>query len=195
MQSLVASLTPRPAVQESKQTTIKIADLYSMPEGSKVTVTGTVLAPVGLLSNSVTYIQDETGAIMLYGKSIPTSLNVGDTVIVSGSTKVYNNVLEIVVDNITVVGKGTVKPVELKLLDKSYVSNLVYVTGTVESIGKDNFIVNTGAFKVKVYIKSATGISLVGISEGKTVKVTGILTLFKDELEIQPLKQADIVVK
>jgi len=196
VQSLVTSLTPRPVVQESKQpTTIKIADLYTMSEGSKVTVTGTVLAPVGLLSNSVTYIQDETGAIMLYGRSIPTSLNVGDIVVVSGSTKVYNNILEIVVDSITVVGKGNVRPVELKSLDKSYLSNLVFVTGTVESVGKDNFIVNAGAFKVKVYIKSATGISLAGISEGKTVRVTGILTLYKDELEIQPLKQADIEEK
>jgi len=192
-QSLVASLTPKPAVQESKQpTTIKIADLYSMPEGSKVKVTGTVLAPVGLLSGSTTYIQDKTGAIMLYGRSIPTTLKVGDVVSVTGSTKVYNGILEIVVDSVTVVGNAKVEPVELRELSDKYMSNLVYVIGTVENVAKDNFIVNTGNFKVKVYIKAATGISLANISEGTKVKVTGILTLFKGEYEIQPIQQSDI---
>jgi len=59
-------------------------------------------------------------------------------------------------------------------------------------VAKDNFIVNTGNFKVKVYIKAATGISLANISEGTKVKVTGILTLFKGEYEIQPIQQSDI---
>lgn len=196
-QSVVSSLMPKPAVEqkEEKQPAIKIADLYKMPEGAKVTVSGTVLAPVGLLSGSTTYIQDETAAIMLYGRSIPTSLNVGDVVLVSGSTKVYNGILEIIVDSVTVVGKAAVKPVVLEELSDRYLSNLVTVEGVVESVAKDNFILDTGKFKVKIYIKSATGISLAQISEGKTVKVTGILTLFRNELEIQPRSQDDIVVK
>jgi len=193
VQAAVMQFMPKTAsVPGGKEQTISIAELYKMPEGSKVTVTGTVLAPVGLLSGSTTYIQDKTGAIMLYGRSIPATLKVGDVVSVSGSTKVYNGILEIVVDSVTVVGSAKVQPVELKELSDAYMSNMVYVVGTVENVAKDNFIVNTGNLKVKIYIKSATGISLTGIAEGKKVKVTGILTLFKGEYEIQPISQVDI---
>ncbi|MGC9772559.1 hypothetical protein [Fervidobacterium islandicum] len=193
VQGVLSQFAPKVvSTSAQREQTITVADLYKMPEGSKVKVTGTVLAPVGLLSGSTTYIQDKTGAIMLYGRSIPTTLKVGDVVSVTGSTKVYNGILEIVVDSVTVVGNAKVEPVELRELSDKYMSNLVYVIGTVENVAKDNFIVNTGNFKVKVYIKAATGISLANISEGTKVKVTGILTLFKGEYEIQPIQQSDI---
>lgn len=178
--------------EESK---VKIANLYTMPEGSKVTTTGIVLAPTDLLSFATTYIQDETGAIMLYGKSIPTSLRPGDLVSVSGTTKVYNGILEIVVDSITKIGTQQPKTVETKKVEMKHLSNLVKVQGTVKTVSKDTVIINTGEAEIKIFVKSTTGISLSEINQGMKLTVTGIVSLYKDELEILPRYQEDIVVE
>lgn len=177
---------------QSTQTSVKIKDLYKMPEGSKVTVTGVVLSPVGLLSSSTTYINDETGGIMLYGKSLPTDLKVGDTVSVSGSTKIYNGILEIIVDSVTRIGSGKVTPKYTDSVNEEFLSDLVSITGTVKNISKDTIIVETKKDTVKVYIKSATGISISNLEVGKTIEVLGIVSLFKNEYEVLLRFQSDI---
>ncbi|MGC8821091.1 MAG: hypothetical protein ACP5PP_08355 [Fervidobacterium sp.] len=187
----IQSQTQLITTPQSTKTT-RISELYTMPEGSKVTVTGVILSPVGLLSSATTYIQDESGAIMLYGKSIPTTLQVGDLVSVSGTTKMYNGVLEILVDNISKVGSKQPKPVEVKKVETSHLSNLVSVQGVVKSISKDTIILDTGESDVKVYVKSATDINLSNISQGDTVSIVGIVSLFKNELEVLPRSQEDI---
>lgn len=174
----------------------KIRELYTLPEGTKVTVRGTILAPVGLLSANTTYINDETAGIMLYGRSIPSDLKVGDIVEVSGTTKIYNGILEIVVDNVTKVGVAqVVKPKEVELLDISDLSNLVRISGTIKSVSKDTLILETPKGTVKVYIKSATGIDMSNLKVGQAVQVVGIVSLFKNELELLPRFRDDIVVK
>ncbi len=179
----------------SEEGKVKIANLYTMPEGSKVTTTGIVLAPTGLLSSATTYIQDETGAIMLYGKSIPTNLRPGDLVSVSGTTKVYNGVLEIVVDSITKIGTQQPKAVETKKVEMKHLSNLVKVQGRVKNVSKDTIIIDTGEAEIKIFVKSTTGISLSEIKQGMKLTVTGIVSLYKDELEILPMYQEDIVIE
>lgn len=179
----------------SEESKVKIANLYTMPEGSKVTTSGIMLAPTGLLSSATTYIQDETAAIMLYGKSIPTNLQPGDLVSVSGTTKVYNGILEIVVDSITKVGTKQPKAVETKKVEIKHLSNLVKVQGTVKNVSKDTVIIDTGEAEVKLFVKSATGISLSEIKQGMKLTVTGIVSLYKDELEILPRYQEDIVIE
>jgi len=132
---------------------------------------------------------------MLYGKSIPTNLQPGDLVSVSGTTKVYNGILEIVVDSITKVGTKQPKAVETKKVEIKHLSNLVKVQGTVKNVSKDTVIIDTGEAEVKIFVKSATGISLSEIKQGMKLTVTGIVSLYKDELEILPRYQEDIVIE
>lgn len=192
--STLSNVDPSSVKQKTEVTSTKIAQIISAPEGSKVTVTGTVLAPTGLLANSTTYIQDETGAIMLYGKSIPNTLQIGDVVTVSGTTKVYNGIPEIVVDSITKVGTNSVKVLEVKSLSKEMLSNLVKVTGNVNSVSKDTIVINTGESDVKIYIKASTGISTAKIKEGSKMTIIGIVSLFKEELEVLPRSESDLIV-
>lgn len=200
LSSVISSFVPSGVQQSTKpeqvsQKSINIAEIYKLSEGSKVTTTGVVLAPTGLLNSATTYIQDETGAIMLYGKSIPTNLQPGDLVSVSGTTKVYNGILEIVVDSITKIGTQQPKTVETKKVEMKHLSNLVKVQGTVKNVSKDTVIIDTGEAEVKLFVKSATGISLSEINQGMKLTVTGIVSLYKDELEILPRYQEDIVVE
>lgn len=174
----------------------KIRELYDLPEGTKVTVRGTILAPVGLLGANITYINDGTGAIMLYGRSIPSDLTVGDVVEVSGTTKIYNGILEIVVDKIAKLGLSqVVEAKEVELLDISDLSNLVRVRGTIKSLSKDTLMLQTAKGTVKIYIKSATGIDISKLEVGQEVEVVGIVSLFKNELELLPRFRTDVVVK
>lgn len=192
--STLSNVSTSSSKQKDIETSTKIGQLKNISEGSKVTVTGTILAPVGLLANSTTYIQDETGAIMLYGKSIPNTLQIGDVVTVSGTTKIYNGILEIVVDSITKVSTGSAKAIEVKSVSREMLSNLVKVTGSVKSVSKDTIIVNTGESDVKIYIKASTGITTEKIKEGSKISVIGIVSLFKDELEILPRISSDLIV-
>lgn len=174
----------------------KVRELYNLPEGTKVTVRGTVLAPVGLLSANTTYINDETAGIMLYGRSIPSDLKVGDVVEVSGTTKIYNGILEIVVDNVTKIGTSQViKPKDVEVLDIRDLSNLVRVYGTVKSSSKDTLILENSRGTIKIYIKAATGIDVSKFQVGQVLEVVGIVSLFKNELELLPRSTNDIVVK
>jgi len=174
----------------------RIRELYDLPEGTKVTVRGTILAPVGLLGANTTYINDETGAIMLYGRSIPSDLTVGDVVEVSGTTKIYNGILEIVVDKIFKLELSqVVKAKEVELLDISDLSNLVRVRGTIKSLSKDTLVLQTAKGTIKIYIKSATGIDISKLEVGQNVEVIGIVSLFKNELELLPRFRTDVVVK
>lgn len=84
------------------------ASLPANGTGTTVTVTGIVMNG-GELGN-IRYIQDGTGGIGVYGtSSMVTSLQRGDSVIVSGTVKNYNSLMEIdPVTSVTVV--GTNKP-------------------------------------------------------------------------------------
>jgi len=82
------------------------AGLPANGTGTTVTVTGIVMNG-GELGN-IRYIQDGTGGIGVYGtSSMVTSLQRGDSVVVSGTVKNYNSLLEIdPVTTVTVVGTG-----------------------------------------------------------------------------------------
>jgi hypothetical protein len=72
--------------------TISIAEARALPEGSVVTVTGTVTNGEAL--GIIRYFQDETAGIAAYGPSVD-GVNRHDSVTISGELKLYNGLLEI----------------------------------------------------------------------------------------------------
>lgn len=172
----------------------RIADVYVLPLGSHFKIKGIVTSPRDLLGKGSMYIQDETGGVMVYGYSIPEDLQIGEVVVVQGTSKLWYGITEIVADSVEKVGTAQPVVVHLKSLSRDQLSNLVMVEGRVVGKGQYDFMVDTGTFKIKVYIKKGTNISLSAVKEGAKVRVTGILSLYQNELEILPRMQSDILV-
>jgi len=171
----------------------KISDVYALPLGSRFKIRGIVISPKDLLGKGSMYIQDATGGIMVYGSAIPADLQVGDVVVVQGASKVWYGITEIVADSVEKVGSAQPRIIPLPSPSREYLSNLVMVVGSVVSKGEYDFIVDTGGYRIRVYIKKGTNIDLSRIVVGAKVRVTGILSIYKGELEILPRRQSDIV--
>jgi len=186
---VVAKKVPTPKTEAFD----KISDVYTLPLGSHFKIRGIVTSPRDLLGKGSMYIQDDTGGIMVYGSAIPADLQIGDVVVVQGSSKVWYGITEIVADSVEKAGSARPQVIRLSSPSKEYLSNLVMVTGSVVSKGKYDFIIDTGNYRIKVYIKKGTNIDLSRIVEGARVQVMGILSIYKGELEILPRTQSDIV--
>jgi hypothetical protein len=184
------------AEQQNKEGTVysSLQDVIMGKEGELYTVKGIVTSPKDLLGKGSFYIQDEVSGLMIYAPSFTKSLEIGDVVVVTGKSKLWNGIVELVADSIEVVGKDKPKADVLTSLSDVFLSSLVYVDGIVKEKGKYDFVVDTGKFLIKVYLKKGTNIDISNLTEGSKVKVTGILTLYKGEYEILPRGQFDVEV-
>lgn len=191
---------PSPIKTEAKTTGSEtnynsIMDVIFGEEGQTYTVKGIVTSPKDLLGKGSFYIQDEVSGLMIYAPALTEELNVGDVVIVSGKSKLWNGIIELVADQVEKVGTATPKADVLTSLSKTFISSLVYVEGVVKEKNTYDFMVDTGDFLIKVYIKKGTNIDLSSIQVGTKVKVTGILSTYQGEYEILPRWQEDIEIK
>lgn len=190
---------------------LPIKEIYSVKEGETVTATGVVLVPSNSLISKTTWIQDSTAGIMIYG-NLP-ELKLGDVIKVTGKTKLYYGILEILPDKIEIIGQEEVRSVSLnELFDKaskstnltsqkikdllnSCMSMLVSIEGTVSDIQSYQFTVKTDHFSILVYIRKEANMSIKSLKVGDKVLVIGIMYLYKDTFEILPRNQKDLIVR
>jgi hypothetical protein len=188
------SLKTEKKEMESVTTYNSIMDVILGEEGQTYTVKGIVTSPKDLLGTGSFYIQDEVSGLMIYAPGLTEEINLGDVVIVTGKSKLWNGIIEIVADKVEKIGTSIPKADVLTSLSKTFISSLVYVEGVVKEKHTYDFIVDTGSFIIKVYIKKGTNIDLSNVQVGTKVKVTGILTTYQGEYEILPRWQEDIEV-
>lgn len=106
-----------------------ILEARQMPEGSMVTVKGIVTN--GSEMGIIRYFQDETAGIAAYGSAL-SSVNRGDSISVTGTTKLYNQLLEIdPITNVTVISTGNPVPEPILVtpsqLDETYEGRLLKI--------------------------------------------------------------------
>lgn len=174
----------------------KIAEIKKTAKiGDTVTIKGIVAVDTGVMGNDVTYIVDETGGYMVWGRNT-VGLKAGDEVIVSGYIKEYYGIIEIVTSSVEKISSGKEIPViSVRALDVffgKYESALVKITGTVMDVQKYSIMVKDKSGMIKVYAKQGMNVSFENISFGQEITVIGIVSMFKGEWEIIPRSQADI---
>lgn len=163
-----------------------ILEARNMSIGSVVTVTGIVTNGDEL--GSIRYFQDETAGIAAYGSSI-NNVNLGDEVTITGTLKIYNQLLEIdpvtnvVVNSIDnpVPDPAVLSPLQLAEAYEAQLVRLNNVTfadaGGVFSQKKYEFLSDNGESGY-IYVKSSqTDIIGQPIPSGK-VNLTGLLSQF-----------------
>ncbi|MCF8347537.1 MAG: T9SS type A sorting domain-containing protein [Bacteroidales bacterium] len=121
-----------------------ILEARQMGEGAVVTVKG--IATNGAELGIIRYLQDETAGIAAYGSAVSVS-NRGDSISVTGTLKIYNQLLEIdPITNVTVLSTGNPVPNPVVLtpdqINENYEGQLVQVQNVMFNDAGQNFTGN-----------------------------------------------------
>ncbi len=167
-----------------------IAEVRTLSIGSKVMTTGIVTAVLG----ATTYIQDETGGIVLYGANL--NVEPGDRVRASGDLAEFRTLLEVNVrpENITVLEKTAVPEAEVLApqLQEDKEGKLVTVKNvSVESLASGNYIAkdaNGTSFQIR-----PSDTSLLSINTAYD-SITGVLGAFDGVYQLIPRDAGDVIL-
>ncbi|HZS46164.1 MAG TPA: PAS domain S-box protein [Blastocatellia bacterium] len=145
------------------------------------------------------YVQDQSGAVIAYGKDDLPGIAEGDLVEVKGTVGHVHGMPELLSPEFVRLGRGTIKPIksEISLVNSAQcLACLVEVTGTVRSVSFDP----TDPQQHYVFIEDETGsinISVVGkvwtpsdsslLQPGAQVKVIGTTERYKGSEESTPV--------
>jgi len=121
-----------------------ILEARQMGEGAVVTVKG--IATNGAELGIIRYLQDETAGIAAYGSAVSVA-NRGDSISVTGTLKIYNQLLEIdPITNVTVLSTGNPVPNPVVLtpnqINENYEAQLVQVHNVMFNDAGQNFTGN-----------------------------------------------------
>ncbi len=154
------------------------------------------VAPGTFSRGQYTYIQDDTGAILIYGRG--KKLKVGDKVMFVGRLVDYHGTPELKIsgaDSEQIVGKGKAIVHNIKASNvENYLNDLVKISGVIVREGRNVFIKDESG-RVKIYIKKPTGISWDIFKGGEKGFIIGVVSQYKGEYEILPRSNKDINIK
>lgn len=201
---------PRYQYDIAKGEVLPIALARQKSAGDIVTVQGAVTAVPGTFEdpaqNRELYVQDGTAGIDVFnygGLPIPQgSLSIGDIITLTGEIDFYNGKMEIIPTEI--VTQGLNSPIEPKIQRAGNIGEeteglLTVITGTVSNKGSSGFDLSDASGTTAVYIDGDTGIDLSGISDGDTLRVTGLSgqydwsAPYDSGYQITPRTQDDLV--
>ncbi len=134
-----------------------IAAARAAAADTRVTVTGAVVYPPGLLARTI-YIQDATGGIKVYLRTgdFP-ALALGDTVRVTGWTRDFHGEAEISAPNpgyLTVLGHGkapTPLPVATGKMGEAHEGRLVWLAGRIVKFETRALVLDDGTGPARIY--------------------------------------------
>jgi len=163
-------------VQAETLDLLTIAQARSQPLGSTVTVQGTTTVAAGSY-NAGFAIQDGTAGIYVYPSAL-VDVELGETVLLTGTLATYNCLLEVTPSPSNVQTAGTApvpdpKPYTTGAIGEATEGWLVVITGTVAGRPSNPFTVNDGSGAVQVYVDADTGINLSGVQNGVCLRVVG----------------------
>lgn len=149
-----------------------------------------IVTSIATANNNTIYIQDETAAIVVYGK---VSANVGDLIKVKGSLTTYNGLLEITAPTIEVISSGnTVEPIVMTieeisnnnqgLLIKVEDATVTAIDGASVTIAQDE---NT-------IVVRFSNVNSVSVAQGDIITLTGNIGCFNT---VQIANPTNIIVK
>lgn len=176
-----------------------ISAAKSKEEAVEVTVQGVVTFVED--SNKV-YVQDTTGAILIYGLGNGTDYAMGDELKVTGTLATYNNEREIVVaesTDVTKVGTGTLPDAEevtLSDIGEATEGLLVQVLNVkLTSIGETVCtLTDENDVERDIYVEKAEGYNGADFTEGERYDVVGIATQYQDNYQVKLRMATDLTL-
>lgn len=204
------SLTPQlenillaEVVAEDSDPEILLIDIKTAREaeaGKTVKIKGTVTILPNTLSNQYFYIQDETGGIQIYcySKDFP-ALTIGDEIQVEGEISDYYNDKRVKISSasdIIIIKHSNIvatKETTIDEISNNIVGQIVTVEGTVTETSGDTFYIH-GSGEIKINIHEETAIDKPKMKQGDKVRVTGVVSRYKDTFQILPFEQSGVTI-
>jgi DNA/RNA endonuclease YhcR with UshA esterase domain len=197
--------------QETNSTNVKtsshttpnrtIAELIVLPVGSRATVSGVVTTTPNSLGKQFFYIQDETGGIQVYFyKATFPEMQIGDVISVTGELSTVRGESRLKISDTSAITEQNdrqdiqMEPLNLTELKNEHVGSLVQVTGMMQSKTSNKLILEHSGETLTVHLGSNGMINTEIYQRGDELVVTGILSVYDDNLRIRPRSQDDIVV-
>jgi uncharacterized protein YdeI (BOF family) len=208
----IPQLKPRGTSDVSDNSPPTIADAKSQPLGTVVTATGVVTAAPGTYNSAYFYIQDRSGGLLVYRFHRNVTLQLGDSVSVTGALR--NPFGELQVDtvsrsdsvDVTVIAPGTVPAPRVitgaQLLARTYESSLTRINDvTILTVGSQS---STGSgFNVTarapdgteftIRADGPTNVEAPAFTVGQTYDIVGVLTVFNAVAQIKPRTTDDVI--
>lgn len=176
---------------------VGILQARTLPKGTKVRVTGQVSVVPGVFHDSYMYIMDDDAGIQVYfsKKEWPT-LEEGYTVQVTGKFSQAHEEKKINVTDVNDIVIVDSNASKLNFLDiasfsEEYEGALVRVQGRVTKKSATRLTLNDFFIISK---KKDTGIDFSSVTADMDISMVGILTQQKDEYQLWPRKQDDVVL-
>jgi 3D (Asp-Asp-Asp) domain-containing protein len=190
--NLIKSVAPQPEITD-------IADVKSLPQGTRVTVEGIATSNVYSGDNATNtgffdciYVQDDTGGINLF--PVSSGVEEGQKIRVTGTVSAYQGETQLAVMNLVVIDSelSSVTPATLSTKEAMAPENtglLVTINGTVSDIYEADNVISqftvtdesgTGALVyINAYITTAVDLSF--IKAGARVNVTGLASIGENQ--------------
>jgi diguanylate cyclase (GGDEF)-like protein/PAS domain S-box-containing protein len=170
------------------------------PASDTMTIAGRATASHGQLQRSALEISvdDGTGAIRVFSRSLDVPIRTGDSVIATGNVRGYRGSLELFATAVRVVPgeRRVVPPIPLSLegrVGKDVEGRLVRVVGAVTGYGRSEGgewlrlrgtrPSDVGSITVWVHANHGGGVRLAPMREADSISVTGIVIAFQDNPE------------
>lgn len=180
-----------------------IAALNALENGNTFAFAGEPL--VVFVSGRYAYIKDETGSSLIFdnGTTKLANLAVGKKVAANwtGKVSIYNNLFEAVPDatldvvagDPVVVNYPEVAMSDVIAANMNQVVVIKDVTYTAPEEGSKNFTITKGEETVNGY--NQFGLEIAASVEGKTYDITGVISVYKENVQFQPIAIAEAAVE
>ncbi|RLF30766.1 MAG: hypothetical protein DRM98_06375 [Thermoplasmata archaeon] len=164
--------------------------------GETVSIKGVVTAPPGIFRDDVMYIQDSTAGIKVYSRVLnDLDIKLGDVVRIEGVIDRYYENIEIKflkTEKISILGNETPYSLSLSIKEaKNREGSFIAIEGTVTKVYRNKFFIRDESDEIIVYIDKDTGIS-ISVKTGDRVKISGVISQYKEDIEILPRYDEDI---
>ncbi len=186
---------------DAEQNVLTIEQVHEVPDETRVTVTGVVTMPLGVVGTTIFGVRDtdaEYGAtVRIYASDRP-DLQVGDIVQVDGTVRRKDSG-ELRLDTfgshpVTITGSMEVietPEVRIEDLDGTSAGLAVTVTGTVTDMGSDWFVITDNDAQREIKVELPTG-SAVPVESGDTVTINGIVRVQRSVIALAVLDNEDV---
>ncbi|MBI5601057.1 MAG: diguanylate cyclase [Gemmatimonadetes bacterium] len=198
---LSAAAWPGLAVAQKPRAAIPIAQaIRTLDSGDTVTIAGRATSGIGQLQSTVfdIAVEDSSGGIRIFSRTLETAVRVGDSVVATGVVKTYRGMLELVGTRLDVVPvpRTTITPtaiaVDGELLPK-FSGRLVRVRGRVAGFGeseggqflrlRDLNPEETGTLTIWVPSNHGEPIDLSRVRYEDSVTVAGVISAYRDNVD------------
>lgn len=177
---------------------VPLADVRTLPLGSRVRSEGVISVPPGPVGENVLYLAGSGLRVFLRGSPPPT-LALGDRVQVEGVVSSSHNErqLKVEVSFVQKIGAGSPPAptaISTGSVNEAAEGALVRIQGRIVRISGNRFLVDDGTGETRVVIHPHAGWKRPTVHRGTNVTVVGVVSQYDDHYRVLPRFPSDLLV-